>query len=211
MEALMSLNPADVRGVEVEREVQAPRSVRACQEDRWCLVLTGLDGGADLKIHPFRCHSWRCTRCRWGRNQDDATLIHDVIEGNGGRELWLYTVLTFDQRAFSGGRYDAFTAIYDQFRKLTKRLRRRFGTVEWVCTIEQHGSGWPHVNVLFHSPGMVERHAEAAYRLRDDIRSQAVAVGFGPIVTRLVRSKTSPPCPATSSRQRTGRHELGAR
>jgi hypothetical protein len=161
-----------------------PKSVIACEGDRWSILLTSLDGTCELRVQPFRCRSWRCERCRWGRNQDDARLIRDIIELSGGPGLWVYTVLTFDQRV-SVGRYEAFQSIYDQFRCLTKRLRRRFGDVQWISTVEQHASGWPHINVLFYSARMVERHGEAAYRLRDDIRHQAVAVGFGCIVSRV--------------------------
>ena len=162
-----------------------PKSVLACEQDRWCLALTPLDLSAGLHVMPFRCQSWRCARCRWGRNQDDAELIAQIIRRNGGPEDWVYTVLTFDQRGCFGGPSEAYARIYDQFRNLTKCLRRRYADVQWISTLEQHFSGWPHINVLFRAPSMVERFAEAPYKLRDDIRRLAVQSGFGRILTRV--------------------------
>ncbi|MCC6407689.1 MAG: hypothetical protein IT453_11005 [Planctomycetes bacterium] len=104
-----------------------------------------------------------------------------IIARNGPESL-LFTVLTFDPSAYDGDASTAWLELSPAFKRLCKRLRRRFGSVQHISTVEQHASGWPHLNVLFFSHGMRARWETSATGLRDDLRHHAVQAGFGYIV-----------------------------
>lgn len=160
-----------------------PKSVKACESNAWSRLVFPVGRPMEARAVRFRCRSWRCDRCRWGRNQDDARLIRSLITDNGGKRAWLFTVLTFRRTGRPGSRALAYRCMHNCFKKLMKRLRRRFDPhLQYVLVVERHRSGWPHANVLFRSSEMVRAWKASARRLRHDIREHAIAVGFGYIL-----------------------------
>lgn len=88
-------------------------------------------------------------------------IERDKLQASG----FLFAVLTLDREGtFSGEKRwkdstEAYRALSRMTAKFFERLRRYMKQRgmnplgrEWVCVVEAHRSGWPHVNILMHSP-----------------------------------------------------------
>jgi hypothetical protein len=100
----------------------------------------------------------------------------------------------------AGSIAEAYGALSGMTQRLLKRLRRlhasngwrSFGSA-WVGTVEAHADGWPHFNLVIHSPDWadalrreqthVEGSPNARARLRGDVRRHVVEAGWGPVGT----------------------------
>lgn len=93
----------------------------------------------------FRCKSWRCDRCRkfcFGRD------YARVATGLEARPTWLFVVLGFNQARWTGGSRSCWKNAWRPIQRLRQRLARVVGgSVEFISTMEQHKSGWPHANL----------------------------------------------------------------
>ena len=86
------------------------------------------------------------------------------------RDRLAYVVLTLDPSAWTGSgwsgpakkrRPDAvrdrgaiahsYAELCGRWTQLVKRLRQRFGGLDYVATVECHKSGWPHLNVVLYA------------------------------------------------------------
>jgi len=134
-----------------------PKSVRACLARAWSIILRKKSNPMERKVLGFWSKSWRCClTCRRKVAATDFARMRTAILWRPPEEL-LYAVFTLDKTAMEARgvtKRSAYTYLDRMMATLVQRLRRRFGEVGYVCTIEQHQSGWPHLNVIFHSPGM---------------------------------------------------------
>jgi len=130
-----------------------PRSVRACESAPGALLLyrRGEEGRGRLVAAPIRCRSWRCRRCGWSVARDTYKRVEVAA---CSRDLWAYTVLTFDPRR-GGTPWDAYREAGDLWdHRLRRSIEREHGRVEYVQTWERHARGWPHVNLLVGGEGV---------------------------------------------------------
>lgn len=180
-----------------------PKHVRHCYEcgarDWWIYTWRkGTVGKASRS--PYRCNSWRCPGCR--RHEASVTFarIMEAFTAVEARaEDCVFVVLTLDREGYySGERWrsaaDAYRALSAMSRAILKRWRRwlertgraSFGS-RWVATVEAHRTGWPHVNLVIHSPDLAA-HLRAQKRgttgrdavlLEGELLSAAVGTGWG--------------------------------
>jgi hypothetical protein len=153
------------------------KTVRACEEGAWHLLLCSK---ADPRRHQrteYRCRSWRhAGACRTWRGAQDFVRVRAATQC---RRDWTYLVLTYAQKE-----WDSPGALYRagvlHWARLRKRLSRRYGPVKYIQTWEQHKSGWPHVNVLIGNHSLYEASLKdwRAER-RTTLIPMAVACGFG--------------------------------
>lgn len=193
---------------------RAPRYVHGCHREECSLLLWRPGelaraehgrGHAAVRV-PARCGSWRHGGpCRRKRAAVDFARIRAALEPYQARDL-VFFVLTLDREGSSGGRpyasrEEAYRALSGAWRDFRRRLDRRYVRLpeigagigrRWVCVVEQHRSGWPHLNVVCVSPELArrararERWARETGRTRrqgqligPELREHALAAGFG--------------------------------
>lgn len=98
---------------------------------------------------PFKCHSWRhegdCSR--WA-NAQAFCRIRDAVKRHETPPV--YMVITVDPKRF-GVVGEAYTALYGAFQRFKQLLEYRVGKIDYCSLVEQHKSGFPHMNVLIHN------------------------------------------------------------
>lgn len=187
-----------------------PKHVRNCNggsgSRAWWLYTWRRDTPDRKTRIPYNCSSWRCPHC--ARYEASVTFARikaacAPLSGDG----FVFLVLTLDREGYysrSGGRWrnvtEAFKDIGKLSEKFLKRLRRfhkRMGWApfasKWVATVEAHRTGWPHLNIVLHSPEMAEYlETDRAARerrglsardqvlVKDDLRRCVVSAGWGP-------------------------------
>lgn len=118
----------------------------------------------EMRLLPFRCNSWRCTRCAPRVNARDAARIEKALDGVELGDL-VFVTLTFDQKRWESAA-KAWRHSKDCWKRLVDNLRYRYGCgrgrardnarIVYVQTWEQHSSGWPHVHALIHCPELAQ-------------------------------------------------------
>ena len=148
--------------------------VDACESGTWHLHLTRKSTG-ETWSKVFKCRSWRHEgACRRWKGSQDFVRIR---EGLKKHDSWVYMVLTFDR---SRSLVSAYRRIVDCWKRFEKRLRRRYGRIEYITLIEQHRDGYPHVNVVIHNPEFCAQAAGEGWKtLRRVWGPIAQACGFG--------------------------------
>lgn len=142
----------------------------------------------EVRRVPFRCKSWRCQDCRREVAARDFARVYAALSPLPVDEL-VYLVATLDQRA------DAARGMTKQAAYGASLLRRLKSFIQWirrnhdrgaryVLTVEQHRSGWPHVNVILHAPELAASLAKEKKR-KDGLaprwlRDEAVSCNLGP-------------------------------
>ena len=196
-----AVDPSLLTGWYGFRTPYRPRSVRACEEGSWTLALINLRTG-ETSLRPFRCRSWRCTRCAPYVNR----LEHDRIEEGmkeADTDALAFLTLTFDRKRYDQA-HQAWYGATDCWKKLRDRLAYHYGTrgrggkrarVRYVSVFEQHKNGWPHVHSLVECPELMEHMHELGYYEREQdgktrriyrwtrkvLRPMLIESGFGPI------------------------------
>jgi len=187
-----------------------PKHVKHCNggagsRSWWLYTWRREDPSKKLRI-PYNCSSWRCPHC--ARYEASVTFARikaacEPLSSDG----FVFLVLTLDREGYysrNGGRWrnvtEAFKDIGKLSEKFLKRLRRfhkRMGWApfasKWVATVEAHRTGWPHLNIVLHSPEMAEYlETDRASRERrgfsardqvlvhDELRRCVVSAGWGP-------------------------------
>jgi hypothetical protein len=128
----------------------------------------------------YRCGSWRCEgEC--ARHEASVTFarIRDACAPFAAGDF-VFLVLTLDRDGYYSQKPwlnadEAYRALSGMTARFLKRLRRWMVThgmkpigSEWVAVVEAHRSGWPHMNLLVHSPDL-------ARELTDRIAQRAIA------------------------------------
>lgn len=109
-------------------------------------TLSGVKGG----VTRFRCKSWRHVgECRDFVFKRDFSRIMTALES---RPAWLYCVLTINRRRWKSGKASAYKNFWRRWQQLRQRLSRHVGDrkIEYVSVMEQHASGWPHMNLILY-------------------------------------------------------------
>lgn len=187
-----------------------PKHVRNCNggagaRSWWLYTWKRSDPAKKLRI-PYNCSSWRCPHC--ARYEASVTFARikaacEPLTGDG----FVFFVLTLDREGYysrSGGRWKNVTEAFkdigklsEKFLKRLRRLHKRMGWApfksKWVATVEAHRTGWPHLNIVLHSPELAEylENDRAARERRgfsdreqvlvqDELRRCVVGAGWGP-------------------------------
>lgn len=158
--------PTDARA----KSLPLPKHVQHChgRGSRGWWIYTWKKATPGLKTRvPYNCNSWRCDACR--RHEAAVTFARirqacAPLSADG----FVYFVLTIDRNGTLSGNpwKDAETAYRElgkmqaafmrRLRKWMKRQGMRVLGNEWVSVVEAHRSGWPHLNVMLHSPELAE-------------------------------------------------------
>lgn len=187
-----------------------PKHVRNCNGGAgartwWLYTWKKADPAKKLRI-PYNCSSWRCPHC--ARYEASVTFARikaacEPLSGDG----FVFFVLTLDREGYysrSGGRWKNVTEAFkdigklsEKFLKRLRRLHKRMGWApfqsKWVATVEAHRTGWPHLNIVLHSPQLAEYlendRADRERRgfsprdqvlVKDAVRACVVGAGWGP-------------------------------
>lgn len=139
-----------------------PPSTRKCLKGKLTMKRCEVISGTLRKTSYYRarCGSWRCPDCRRKVASVDFARIKQALEGCDPEEL-SYLVVTLDQSSL---RYEeegfnaktSYLYMTKQVTYLMKLLRLRYGNVEYVASIEQHQSGYCHINIIVKSKGLAE-------------------------------------------------------
>lgn len=187
------------------REAWFPGHVRACannpqREGRWTLAVWPKIRPEDHTRIAYTCSSYRCPspECQRAAAHRDFAKLHAAVSSVRGERDWCLLVLTIDQhetlakRASGGGWKDeqeAFKALSRMSRNFLARLRRwherngwsEFGN-RWVATVEVQRNGWPHLNLMIHSPGLAQWLEDSGTsQLSGELRDHAVASDWGSV------------------------------
>lgn len=162
-----------------------PRYVWACHHSRWKLATWSCTDPTQVKIRTARCNSWRHGgECQRKKCAEDYSRIAEALK-RYDREQVVYLVLTLDPSAWTPEGWQgpakerrddavkseqaiqqAYKDLVARWRQFSKSIRRRFGEMEYVSTVESHKSGWPHLNVVIVSPGLARKTEEESAKLR---------------------------------------------
>lgn len=132
------------------------------------------------KYKRFRCRSWRHTgsQCQVERGKED---FKKILHGIKSMQYWTYVVITLPggegRPKTEAELWGAYRALYDKWDKFRKRLTRRIGVFKYICVVEQHLDGVPHLNILISSETLwLECKAELTFA---EAESLLVAHGYG--------------------------------
>ena len=165
-----------------------PAHVRNCannpkKEGRWTLAFWPKSQPTHQTRTAYTCGSYRCPSpaCqRHAAHTDFAKLSGGMERVDRNSENWVFLVLTIDQHGTLCSRasgkpweneQEAFKALSRNQRNFMSRMRREFAArgwappKNWASTVEVQANGWPHVNIMLHSP-------ELARELRDDQQAE---------------------------------------
>jgi hypothetical protein len=160
------------------------KSVHMCESGSHLFVLwdKSKPETSTVKFVPFRCRSWRHEgECQRFKGAQDFVRVSDGILSRGDR--WVYLVPTFNHRQ-ERSEWEVYKDGVHRWKKLEKRLTRRFGRVEYVQTWEKHTrSDFPHVNLVIHNDRIWEECQGDGWRKwRQFLKPHLVECGFGPII-----------------------------
>jgi len=142
----------------------------------------------------YRCGSWRhdgaCAR--FDASVAFARINEAMSNGQYTKDGWVFFVLTLDRNGFYGGEpwtdvQHAFKSLSQMSRNFMARLRRiskrngwRNPASDWVAAVEQHRSGWPHMNLIVYAPELaaeLERDRLALLSLGETDRESVLVRG----------------------------------
>jgi len=161
-----------------EPDLYSTSSVEACHFKRWTISTWKKATPLEIEHYIYQCRSWRhAGPCRQFKGAQDFARIKVALSK---RSQWVYMVLTYPQfdRAEIPAMYRKIGRNLQSFRQ---NLVRKYGPLEYIVLVEQHKSGYPHVNMLVHNP-LLCAEAYADYRKpRKSARKSAMRCGFGPM------------------------------
>jgi len=187
-----------------------PKHVQNCNggagaRSWWLYTWKRNDPTKKLRV-PYNCASWRCPHC--ARYEASVTFARikaacEPLSGDG----FVFFVLTLDREGYysrEAGRWKNVTEAFkdigklsEKFLKRLRRLHKRMGWApfksKWVATVEAHRTGWPHLNIVLHSPELAEYlendraarerrgfSARDQVLVKDELRACVVGSGWGP-------------------------------
>ena len=157
-----------------------PNYICACRQGKWTIVTWDKDDPDNKQFHQFKCRSWRHEGdCRRWKNAQDFARIKSAIDSRD-QAHFVYIVLTFNQRKWKDPR-PVYKGILQCWDKLRKRTQRRWGPIEYVNVIEQHKTGYPHLNLLVYNQDLAESCQDDGWKRirRTWLEPNAVESGFG--------------------------------
>jgi len=163
-----------------------PGYIKACHFRNWTLSLWRKDehpiteDGRRWKDVPYNCRSWRhAGACAKHRAAEDVERIKAALSARQGH--YVYVVLTFARESFDGDFGAAYRGIVRCWDRLRKRIVRDWGKIEYVCVVERHADGWPHINLLIRNERLAAScEGNGWKRVRSRwLEPEARACGFG--------------------------------
>lgn len=175
-----------------------PSHVRNCANNpnrsgRWTLATWRRDKPLEQTRVAYTCGSYRCPspECQRAAAHRDFAKVSEAVSGvSEAEDAWCLLVLTIDQHSTMAERangkpwqdeQEAFRALSRMTRNFLARLRRwhkREGwdafENRWVATVEVQANGWPHINLMIHSPGLanwLDEVPERTIRTKDGKRA----------------------------------------
>lgn len=154
-----------------------PSHVKNCANNpdrvgRWTLAVWPKVTPLEHTRIAYTCGSYRCPspECQRKAAHTDFAKIAEAVAQVPRGDGWCLLVLTIDQnetlnkrKSGNGWRdeQEAFRALSRMSRNFLARLRRwhkregwaQFGN-RWIGTVEVQGNGWPHLNLMIHSPSL---------------------------------------------------------
>lgn len=118
---------------------------QSCSNFRALLVA---DKDRDLLVARARCKMWSCPYCADVNRKQWRMRIYKAQDTLG--EEWAFVTLTAHSKAHADG--DTLNNLQNGWKRLSARMRRRWGTFAYVRVYERHESGewhW-HMLVNFH-------------------------------------------------------------
>ncbi|MFP2962007.1 hypothetical protein ACLEPN_30520 [Myxococcus sp. 1LA] len=74
---------------------------------------------------------------------------------------------------------EAYEGLRDCWRSFAKAIRREWGPMQYVATVEKTRRGWPHLNVIMVAPGVGASLDDMPDYVRQWMKDHADACGFG--------------------------------
>lgn len=165
--------PLPLPGVGQQLELRVPKWMKACEAKSWHLHLKNKTTGLEQRVC-WKCRSWRhAGDCARQVARKDFARISEAF-GREKPESLVYLVLTLDQARDEGSGLTAISAyrtLVRRWQTLRQWLDRNFGKVGYVATVEQHRTGWPHLNVVVSCEGF-------AKAIRDEDKKHGIAPGW---------------------------------
>jgi hypothetical protein len=191
-----------------------PRYVNACEHKAWHVRLESKSTGEEWRT-VYRCGSWRHDgECRRHKASEDFARIRSALSK---RNFWVYMVLTYDQWAVKWryvrerfqnvlgidpstadieARDACYRGITRNLQSLTQWISRNYRSgidkerPVYVAVVEQHQSGWPHVNLLVSSPAFCMAVQADQKAERQNIKKALMREGFGYVLwVEMVRDR----------------------
>ena len=138
----------------------------------------------------WRCKAWPCPHCSRRLQYEAGQKLAPQLAALEGSARPIFATYTLDRRRLRK-RYPylpersmetlSWKLIRHYFKQLIKRLRRRYGQVEYSLRIEGHKSGWSHLHVVASSPGWYEAIEAEREKEKAWMEDSAVRAGYGPI------------------------------
>ncbi len=155
-----------------------PKYIRACQQGRFHLrVWPKVNRGAYTRI-AWRCRSWRHRGgCAKARAREDFERIWYAVSGYRPQDV-VFCVFTLKPGDWEST-WQAYEKLRDRWRSLAKALRREFGDLAYVSTVEAHRNGMPHLNVIVASPEMAKELRFRGWWVKRWLKQHARLCGFG--------------------------------
>lgn len=153
------------------------------------------DTGQKVLLVRLRCKRWSCDYCEKKNRQMWRAHLHQKMPKIGGNWSFL-TITAMGENHRNSTTLEVLTGSWD---RLMKRLKRYFGSFEYVRVYEQHASGEFHAHLLIsHVPeDVVDSNAWKFIRVRNGLvwsmrkayrgtgyqklRDASIAVGLGEI------------------------------
>lgn len=184
-----------------------PSHVRHCannpdRQGRWTLAYWRKSSPLHHTRVAYTCGSYRCPspECQRAAAHRDFAKIKEAVDSVQNKQGWSLLVLTIDQRETlrkrangNGWRneQEAFRELSRMSRNFLARLRRwhksmgweSFGN-RWVATVEVQRNGWPHLNLMIHSPGLarwLREQENPRHELVGELLEHATACDWGTV------------------------------
>lgn len=106
--------------------------------------LVGVDG-SEVGIYPLRCKQWACDECGPKKVKATIAMVRRGMRLGTPRFFTLTSPAEDDQ-------VTSYAEFQKRWHRFQSRLRRRFGTVEYVAVVERQKRGAAHVHVVYRGP-----------------------------------------------------------
>lgn len=155
-----------------------PKYIRACQQGRFHLrVWPKQSPGAYQRI-AWRCRSWRHRgSCAKARSREDFERVWYAVSGYRAEEV-VFCVFTLKPGDWDST-WEAYEKLRDRWRSLAKALRREFGEMAYVSTVEAQRNGMPHLNVVLAAPELAKELRFRSWWVKRWLKQHARQCGFG--------------------------------
>ena len=138
----------------------------------------------------WRCKAWPCPHCSRRLQYEAGRKLAPQLAALQGQARPIFATFTLDRRRLRK-RYPylpersletlSWKLIRYYFKQLIKRLRRRYGQVEYSLRIEGHKSGWSHLHLVASSPDWYMALLRQREQEKSWLEDSAVRAGYGPI------------------------------